>query len=265
VGDQPGSAWKGLVSKYGTNNRELGYASYVMPHRVVANISYSKDYAKYFGTTVSLSYYGGATGRANADYYSNVFGDGAYNYSLIDIPTLDDLQSAEGEWGKGNWQFKDYTDSKSGEVTYSAEQQCEDLWAFIQSNKYLRTHTGKIADRYGIVSPWKHTIDLKVNQNFYFYTGANHRKHTIQLGVDVENFANLLSPYWGNAWTVNASDGYGNILPLNLTNAKAVYTTGAKPQFQFQKNGTETLSSVYSISNSSSSTWSIILSARYIF
>ncbi len=265
VGDQPGSAWKALISKYGTNNRELGYASYVMPHRVVANISYSKDYAKYFGTTVSLSYYGSATGRANADYYSNIFGDGAYNYSLIDIPTLDDLQSAEGEWGKGNWQFIDYTDSKSGDVTYSAEQQCEDLWAFIQSNKYLRTHTGKIADRYGLVSPWRHTFDLKVNQNFYFYTGANHRKHTIQLGVDVENFANLLSPYWGNSWTVNASDGYGNILPLNLANAKAVYTTGAKPQFQFQKNGTETLSSVYSISNSSSSTWSIILSARYIF
>lgn len=75
----------------------------------------------------------------------------------------------------------------------------------------------------------------------------------------------MLNPYWGNAWTINASDGYGNILPLNLTNAKAVYTTGAKPVFQYQKNGTEKLTSTYSRYNSSSSTWSVILSARYIF
>ncbi len=262
IGDQPGSAWKGLISQYGTNNRELGYASYVMPHRIVANVSYSKDYAKYFGTSVSLSYYGSANGRANADYYSNVYGDGAYNYSLIDIPTLEDLKGADG-WGKGNWQFKEYED-KEGNV-YSAEQQCQDLWSFIQSDSYLRKHTGKIAERYSIVAPWRSTFDLKVNQNFYFFTGANHKKHTIQLGVDVENFANLFNPYWGNAWTANASDGYGNILPLTLLNAKSVYTEGAKPQFQYQKNGTETLTKAFSRYNSSSSTWNIILSLRYIF
>ncbi len=264
VGDQPGSAWKALISQYGTNNRELGYASYVMPHRIVANISYSKDYAKYFGTSVSLSYYGSAYSRANADYYTNVFGDGAYNYSLIDIPTLEDLKGEDG-WGKGNWQFKDYVDKETKDVTYSAEQQCEDLWNYIQSDKYLRKHTGKIAERYGLVSPWRSTFDLKINQNFYFFTGANHKKHTLQLGVDVENFGNMLNPYWGNAWSTNASDGYGNILPLNLLNAKAVYTEGSKPQFQFQKNGTKVLKESFSRYNGSSSTWNVILSVRYIF
>ena len=263
VGDQPGSAWKALVSQYGTNSRELGYASYVMPHRVVANISYSKDYAKYFGTTVSLSYYGSANGRGNIDYVKNVFGDGAYNYSLIDIPTLEDLQGAEG-WGKGNWTFVDFK-SKDGEVTYSAAQQCEDFWNYIQNDKYLRKHTGEVATRNGIVAPWRSTFDLKVNQNFYFFTGANHRKHTIQLGVDVENFSNLLNSSWGNAWTINAGDGYGNTIPLNLLNAQAVYTKGEKPQFQFQKNGDNILTETYSRYNSLSSTWSIILSLRYIF
>ena len=263
VGDQPGSAWKALVSQYGTNSRELGYASYVMPHRVVANISYSKDYAKYFGTTVSLSYYGSANGRGNIDYVKNVFGDGAYNYSLIDIPTLEDLQGAEG-WGKGNWTFVDFK-TKDGEVTYSAAQQCEDFWNYIQNDKYLRKHTGEVATRNGIVAPWRSTFDLKVNQNFYFFTGANHRKHTIQLGVDVENFSNLLNSSWGNAWTINAGDGYGNTIPLNLLNAQAVYTKGEKPQFQFQKNGDNILTETYSRYNSLSSTWSIILSLRYIF
>jgi hypothetical protein len=124
VGDQPGSAWKALVSQRGTNNPELGYASYVMPHRVLGNISYSVDYAKFFGTTVSLSYYGGPTGRNNSLYVSNVYGDGAYNYSLIDIPTQAQLSG---------WTFKDFTD-KEGNVTYSADDQKADFEKFIQQD-----------------------------------------------------------------------------------------------------------------------------------
>ena len=263
VGDQPGSAWKALVSQRGTNNKELGYASYVMPHRIVANVSYAKDYAKYFGSQISLSYYGGPRGRANIDYVSNVFGDGAYNYSLIDIPTYEDLYGDKG-WGTGNWTFKDQTD-KEGNVTYSAAEQCEDFWKYIQNNDYLKSHTGSVNERNAVVSPWVHTFDLKFNQNFYFYTGAKHKKHTVQLGVDVENFANLLSPYWGNVYSINAGDGYGNAIPVNLTNAKAVYTTGAKPVFQYQKNGSDRLTDLYSVSNGFSSTWQIIFNLRYIF
>ena len=263
VGDQPGSAWKALVSQRGTNNKELGYASYVMPHRIVANVSYAKDYAKYFGSQISLSYYGGPRGRANIDYVSNVFGDGAYNYSLIDIPTYKDLYGDKG-WGTGNWTFKDQTD-KEGNITYSAAEQCEDFWKYIQSNDYLKSHTGSVNERNAVVSPWVHTFDLKFNQNFYFYTGAKHKKHTVQLGVDVENFANLLSPYWGNVYSINAGDGYGNAIPVNLTNAKAVYTTGEKPVFQYQKNGSDRLTDLYSVSNGFSSTWQIIFNLRYIF
>ncbi|MGN1226685.1 MAG: hypothetical protein ACI4TL_05545, partial [Candidatus Cryptobacteroides sp.] len=134
-----------------------------------------------------------------------------------------------------------------------------------QSNPYLRKHTGEIAQRYGVVAPWVSTFDLKINQNFYFYTGANNHRHTVQLGLDIQNFGNLLNPFWGNTWTVNANDGYGNADPVNLTNAQAVYTTGAKPVFQYQKNGSDRLTNVYSRYNNSSSTWSMIFSLRYIF
>ncbi|MBR3562866.1 MAG: TonB-dependent receptor [Bacteroidales bacterium] len=253
VGDQPGSAWKGIISKYGTNHPELGYASYVMPHRVIANVSYSRDYAKMFGTTVSLSYYGGPTTRANIDYVQNVFGDGAYNYSLIDIPTEDQLAS---------WTFKDFKD-KENNVTYSADDQKKDFWNYIQQDPYLRTHTGQIAERNSLVAPWVHKFDLKVNQNFYV-NAAGH-KHTIQLGVDIMNVGNLLNPAWGNVWKTNADDGYGNAIPIDLTNASAVYTTGVKPVFQFQKDGSEILKNTFSISNSLASTWEMIFSLRYIF
>ena len=104
-----------------------------------------------------------------------------------------------------------------------------------------------MAERNGSVSPWVHQFDLKLAQNFYFYTGSKHHKHTIQFGMDIQNFANLLNPWWGNVWSLNAGDGYGNT------------------EFQFQRSGTETLKSTYSRSSGSASTWSMMISARYIF
>ena len=104
-----------------------------------------------------------------------------------------------------------------------------------------------------------------MRQNFYFYTGANQHKHTIQLGMDIENVGNMLNPHWGNVYSINAGDGYGNVNPLTLTNPAKVYTEGEKPVFQFRPNGTKKLTETYSVSRSLSSTWSMMISARYIF
>ena len=260
VGDQLYSVWKALVSQNGANSAELGYASYVMPHRIVANVSYALDYLKWMGSAISVSYYGGPTTRTNADYAgsSSILGDGAYNYNLIDIPTYADLYGSQG-WAKGNWGFKD-------NGTYTAAQQAEDCWNYIQQDKYLSKHTGEVIQRNALVGPWVHRFDVKFNQNFYIYgAGAKHHKHTIQLGVDIQNFGNLLNSNWGNVYTICCGDGYGNTVPLKLTNASDVYTKGATPIFQFQKNGTETLTSTWAKSVSSSSTWQMIVSLRYIF
>ena len=257
VGDQVSSAWRAFVTKMGTNTNELGHPNYVMPHRVIANLSYSKDYAKYFGSSIALIYYGGPTSVGSFCYASaNVYGDYSYNYSLMDIPTYSDLYG-NGGFGTGNWTFKD-------NGTYTAAQQAEDFWTLIQQDKYLSTHMGQIADRNTIIYPWVHKLDVKFNQNFYFYTGASRHKHTVQLGVDIQNFLNLLNPNWGNEWTVNTYN-YGNVNCLALTNAKDVYTTGAKPVFQYQKDGNNFVTETFSKYVSSSSTWRMILSLRYIF
>ena len=261
IGDQVSSAWKALISQRGTNNMELGIPNYVMPHRVVASVNWTKDYYKFFGTTISLYYYGGPRSRGSIDYVDNVYNDGAYQYSLIDIPTYADL------FGADSWKFTPYNYKGSDQKThtYSAEQQKLDFWTYIQQDPYLSKHTGEVAERNGAVSPWVHQFDLKLAQNFYFYTGAKQHKHTIQLGMDIQNVGNMLNPWWGNVWSINAGDGYGNAKPLKLTNAENVYRFGAKPEFQFQRNGTETLGSSYSRSVSTASTWSMMISARYIF
>ncbi len=264
VGDQVYSVWSSRVAKDGANAVEMGYASYVMPHRLIGNITWNKDYFKYFGTSISLAYYGGPTARASACYAgsNSILNTGAYNYDLIDIPTYQDL------FGPDGWKFSAYDVKDSNNnlmFHYSEEAQKQDLWSYIQQDPYLSTHTGKVMERSAIVAPWVHRFDLQLRQNFYFFTGAKHHKHTIQLGMDIENAGNLLNPYWGNTYTLQAGDGYGNANPLSLTNAKDVFTTGAKPVFQFRPNGTNKLTETYSIANSLSSTWSMIISARYIF
>ena len=261
VGDQVSSTWKAFVNQRGTNSIELGAPNYVMPHRVMANITWNKDYDKYFGTTVALYYYGGPRSRGSVDYYDNLYGDGAYAYTLIDIPTYQNL------FGPNAWQFEAYSakDENGNNFTYSAEQQKLDLWAYIQNNPYLREHTGEVAQRNGLVFPWVHQFDLKVKQNFYFYTGSKHHKHTIQLGLDVENVANLLNPYWGNVWSIAVSDGYGNAKPLNITNPAKVYTEGARPVFQFKRDGNSTLKDTFYRTISTASTWNMMFSVRYIF
>ena len=44
-----------------------------------------------------------------------------------------------------------------------------------------------------------------------------------------------------------------------------MYTTGAKPVFQYQKDGNNFVTETFSKYVSSSSTWRMILSLRYIF
>ncbi len=246
VGDQLYSVWSALVGTNGANSTELGYASYVMPHRVMGNISWVKDYYKYFGTTVSLNYFGGPSYRSNQCYDGSVVGLSGNANDLIDIPTYEDL------FGPNGWKFKDNGD-------YDAESQRLDFWAYIQSNPYLRNHVGQVFERNAMVSPWVHRFDLQLRQNFYFFTGAKQHKHTIQLGMDIENVGNMFSPYWGNAY------GLAKTTPLKMVNSAEVYTTGAKPEFQFQKNGDSRLTEPYYVSRSFSSTWSMIVSARYIF
>ena len=261
VGDQVSSVWKAFVSQRGTNSIELGMPNYVMPHRVMANVTWSKDYQKYFGTTVAVYYYGGPRSRGSVDYYNNIYNDGAYQYSLIDIPTYLDL------FGENPWQFEAYkaTDPDGNSFTYSPEKQKLDLWAYIQDNPDLSKHLGEVAQRNGLVSPWVHQFDLKINQNFYFYTGSKHHKHTIQLGMDIQNFANMLNPWWGNVWSLNAGDGYGNTKPINLTNPDKVYLNGERPVFRFMRSGNTTLRDTYYRAHSTGSTWSMMVSARYIF
>ena len=247
-GDQVYSAWQNASTVNGQNLVELGYAGYVMPHRLIASLSYTAEYARNFATGISIFYEGGPRGRYSYTYTSNIVGDGGAD-NLIYVPA-----------SKDELTFEDYT-IPGTEAVYSAADQAEDFWNFINNSKYLSTRKGKYAERNGLVAPWTHQFDVRIFQNFYI-PQKNGQRHTIQIGLDIENIGNLLNQNWGHFWSSNGTQ----ILEI----AGNGYTQGgvgqsSKPVYHFMTDGTERLTKEFSPSISLSSTWMMQLSLRWIF
>lgn len=242
IGDQVSSAYyNNRYSINGNNDKELGYGTYVAPNRLLISASYKKDYAKHFGSEVGLIYEGmniGYAGGYSCTRYSytmtgNVVGDYGSN-NLIFIP--------ESKEALDKWTFADYGG-------YTAEAQKNDFWNYINQDDYLKNHKGEYAERGGAVMPWHHQLDFKFNQNFYLNVAG--QKNTLQFGVDIKNLANLLNSSWGLYKTVN--------------NMSLLKYDAKKNAYQFQKNGKEVLSKIYTNLTSFNSTYSIQFSIRYIF
>ena len=242
VGDQVSSAYyNNRYSVNGNNDAELGYGTYVAPNRLLIAASYKKDYAKNFGSEVGLVYEGmnmGYAGGYSCTRYSytmtnNIVNDYGSN-NLIYIPGSREALEA--------WNFSD-------NGTYTAEQQKDDFWNYIEQDSYLKNHKGEYAERGGAVMPWHHQLDFKFNQNFYLKVGG--QKNTLQFGVDIKNLANMLNHSWGLYKSVN-----------NMSLLKYDSKTNS---YQFQKNGKDVLSKTYTNLTSFNSTYSIQFSIRYIF
>ncbi len=242
VGDQVNSAYyNNRYSINGMNDTELGYGTYVAPHRLLISASYKKDYGKNFGSEVGLIYEGMNIGYADGysctrySYMmsSNIVNDNGSN-NLIYVPASREALA--------KWNFTDNGD-------YTAEQQKDDFWNYIEQDSYLSNHKGQYAERGGAIMPWHHQLDFKFNQNFYLKVGG--KKNTLQLGVDIKNLANLINHSWGLYKKVN------NTALLNYNSKTNAY--------QFQKNGKNILDQTYTNYTSFNSTYSIQFSIRYIF
>ena len=246
VGDQVSSAYyNNRYSVNGNNDMELGYGTYVAPNRLLISASYKKDYGKNFGSEVGLIYEGMNMGYADGysctRYTYQLTGNVVNDYGSNGLVYIPASREALNEWN-----FKD-------KGSYTAEQQKDDFWAYINQDDYLKNHKGEYAERGGAVMPWHHQLDFKFNQNFYLNVAG--QKNTLQFGVDIKNLANLLNNSWGLYKTVN------NTKLLKYTAGK----NGAAGSFQFQKNGKDVLSKTYTNYTSFNSTYSIQFSIRYIF
>ena len=177
------NAWQQEPSVQGANYLTMHNASYLdSPHRVIASASYTIAYAKNFATSVSLFY----TGQRNGSYSYMIDGDlnnDGSQFDLMYVPaTRDELNFADIK-------------NTAGAVLFSADEQRDAFWAFVNQDPYLKKRKGKYAETNGAFQPWYHRFDLRIVQDFKIKAGKS--TNTLQLSMDMMNLGNLLNSAWG--------------------------------------------------------------------
>ena len=66
---------------------------------------------------------------------------------------------------KDEMTFVDIKD-KQNNVTYTAEEQQEDFWNYVNSDSYLSERKGQYVERASSLEPWIHRFDMKIAQDF---------------------------------------------------------------------------------------------------
>lgn len=247
-GDQPLSAWQGTEIAINPNVAELAYAGFVLPDRLSFNISYKKEYFKHLATTVSFFYNGSIDYRFSYVYSGDFNRDGTSNNDLIYIPK-----------DPSEIDFTSFTFPNG--VTYTAQQQKDIFFNYINQDKYLRAHKGQYAERNGAQAPWRNQLDVKFIQDLFINIGKN--KNTVQFTLDIFNFGNLINPNWGKVRTVNAST---LLVPTNATSG-TIFTPGGttRPTFRLQTDRNNPVTTTFRDNVSIASTYYMQFGLRYIF
>ncbi|MCD8541023.1 MAG: TonB-dependent receptor [Leadbetterella sp.] len=239
-GSQAASVWNSNPTSDNLNSLEMAPSSYAVPHRVMGNISYRKEYIKHLGTTVSLYYEGAHQGRYSYVYNGDLNWDG-YSQDLMYIPT--------NATNASEIRFVDKTiDGKA----YTAAEQAQIFEEFIKQDPYLNKNRGKVAERYGALAAWYNRFDVKFMQDIFLNVGG--KRHTLQFSADVLNFSNLLNNKWGvrKRYVINN--------PLRVESV-----TSGVPSFSLSGTGSGPATETYVDNISTSSTWSLQFGLRYIF
>lgn len=239
------NAWQQEPSVQGANHLTMHNASYLgSPHRVIASASYHIEYGKNVATGISLFY----TGQHYDSYTYMVDGDmnnDGSNYDLMYVPAT-----------RNELNFTDIK-AKDGNILFTADQQRDAFWAFVEQDRYLKERKGKYAETNGAYQPWLHRLDLRVVQDFKMKVGKT--MNTIQLSVDILNIGNLLNSAWGIAEKVATN----RVLQYKERNEKnePVYTMSTMTEDR------ETILPYRTFipDRSSANCWQMQFGVRYIF
>ena len=247
IGDQVSSAYNNYRNSiHAVNDNETGYATYVAPNRLLVSASYKLKESANSSSTFSLlwdAYQYGYLGTYSYSRYSYIFAsninsDPSAPGNLIYVPAS--RQELNG------WEFKE---GKVNGETYTADMQRDDFWAFIQQDDYLKNRTGQYAERGGAKMPWHHQLDFRYLRDMSFKAGKS--KHSLQLGLDIENLLNFFCKDWGL---------YKQITGNNLLSYDA--KTG---QYQYNLvNGARHLTTSQNY-ETTASTYRIMFTIRYLF
>ena len=236
-GDQVSSLFSG--GNYGVNGSnvpELGHSAFVSPNRVIANVSYRIPEGKHLATTIGVFYEGYNhcyVGSYSYTRYSYTFGVRSGSY----------VNDVTGVSGSQNLMYIP-TDAELANMPFSSEENKAAFKSFIENDSYLSSHRGQYSERGAKAAPWMSRINVKIAQDII--VNIANKPTTLQIGVDINNFANLLNSNWGLCKQVSSE----NILEISKANETGVYTFNAPTVKNYR---------------STFNTWQMLFSARLFF
>lgn len=230
TGSDPFSAWQYRQIQNSLNVPETGLTSNNTPHRVIAELNYSVEYAKNFATSISVFYSGYQGGAYSYLYYGDMNKDGTSTHELMYIP-------------------KDQS-----ELLWATQADADAYFVFAAQDPYLSKHAGEYMQRYGAYLPWNSRFDVRLMQDFKMKFGNSTNK--LQLSVDIINFSNLLNSSWGLSQSLVSGS------PLTVVGKDA--TTGML-KVSMQKINGEYVKTSFKDPTSVAGTYGIQLGIRYVF
>lgn len=187
------SNWRYNYQYNGSNNPEMSYSAFDVRHRIVASVTYKKEYLNKFATSVGLFYNGQSGANFSYVYNGDINGDGEYYNDLIFVPTDGQIDQM-----LANGQFVTTTSNTTAPAVQAAE-----LKKFFADEPYLKNRRGEYSQRNGARVPFVHQFDLRIAQDFYLNVAG--KKNTLQVTLDIFNLANFLNKDWGRVYSAGYS------------------------------------------------------------
>jgi len=182
------SLWRDRSVSGDPNADVLSYSNYRLPNRGLGIVSYRKEYAHAFATSIGVTYELQSSGTGTYNYSGDANNDGQSSNDLIYVPR---------KASEINLQTYNVTNSITKVVTpYTVAQQWTDLNNYINQDPELKKRRGTYAERNGLVFPYYHQVNLNFTQDF-FLTLKNGKRNTLRFTADIYNFENFLNPKWG--------------------------------------------------------------------
>lgn len=174
------SNWKYNYSVDPTNKDEVSKTIFDVPHRVVAQASYTSPRYGHgrWATNVTLTY-NGYTGQ---------------RYSI----TMNESVDLNGDSQRGNTLLYIPTEAELAAMSFDSEENRRKFETWIQNDSYAKNHRGQFAERNSNHAPWENHFDLHLAQSFYY---LKERGSKIELTFDILNVANLLNKNWGTYYS----------------------------------------------------------------
>ena len=156
-----------------TNDIEVAPSLYGNRHRIVGVASKRFEWSNpNLATTISVFFEYVEGGRFSYTYSGDINNDGSGLNDLIYIPT----------------------DAEIDQMSFSGNEasQRSAFKNFIEQDGYLSSRRGEYAEKYGALSPWYNSWDLRILQDFGLSSGQN-----VQFSIDILNLGNMISSGWG--------------------------------------------------------------------